>query len=219
MLQDVIVDKITGGIMEQLILASASPRRTELLNQAGIPHRVVSGNVDESTVPLNGNPAENVVRLAVLKAMSVAEKCDRGLVLGADTVVVLDGTIFGKPADSRDAFEMLSRLSGREHSVITGIAIVDAASSEIRTSYEETKVKFKNLSDELIHAYIKTGEPFDKAGAYAVQGRGALLVEKITGSYDNVVGLPLNKVAELLEEFGINVSTVWEDGLIRVSSK
>ena len=190
--------------MEPIILASASPRRRELLSQAGIPFEVLPGNVEEDLARLGGSPAEKAMQLACEKAGSVADGCAKGLVLGADTIVVVDGSIFGKPSDEADARRMLKELSGREHSVITGLALIDTRSGESRTCYEETTVRFARLADNEIDAYIRTGEPFDKAGAYAVQGRGALLVEGIEGCYSNVVGLPLMRLRRLLEEFGLN---------------
>jgi septum formation protein len=191
--------------MDAIILASSSPRRRELLNQAGIPHTVVPGGVDESSVELFGTPGQKAEQLAYAKAKDVAERVGTGLVLGADTIVVVDGEIFGKPADAEDARSMLQSLSGREHYVITGIALIDTASGNVKISHETTKVKFSILSDDEIQAYIDTGEPVDKAGAYAVQGRGALLVESLSGCYSNVVGLPLNRLSKMLKEFGLKV--------------
>lgn len=191
--------------MDAIILASSSPRRRELLSQAGIPYTVKPGNVDEEKVKFSGTPEQKAEHLAYTKAMDVAKNIDRGLVLGADTIVVCDGEIFGKPIDESDALRMLESLSGREHFVITGLALVDAASGKVKKGYETTKVKFSSLTAEEIQAYIKTGEPFGKAGAYAVQGRGALLVEGLNGCYSNVVGLPLKKLDNMLKEFGIRV--------------
>ncbi len=196
--------------MDHIILASASPRRTDLLTQAGILHKVVPGSLDEDNVLLEGKPEENAIKLAYLKASEVSAGLDSGLVLGADTIVVLDDVTYGKPRSSEDAFEMLSSLSGRCHSVITGIAVVDAGSGLYKTAYESTRVKFLQLTEDEIQTYIATGEPFGKAGAYAVQGRGALFVEGVEGSYDNVVGLPLMKLRKLLEEFGISLNDLWE---------
>ena len=192
-------------LMDAIILASSSPRRRELLSQAGIPFTVIPGDVDEGKVELSGTPQQKAEHLAYLKALDVAKKVDKGLVLGADTIVVCDGELFGKPSDELDARRMLESLSGREHLVITGIAIIDAESGTVKKGYETTKVKFSELSGEEIAAYIKTGEPFDKAGAYAVQGRGALLVESLEGCYSNVVGLPLKRLNKILQEFGIKV--------------
>lgn len=199
--------KNTGSVihsMEPLILASASPRRRELLSQAGIPFTVRPGNVDEDLSQLEGGPADKAKQLAYRKAAEIAGGTREGLVLGADTIVVVDDVIFGKPADEADAFRMLRELSGREHSVITGLALIDPASGRGRTGHEETRVRFASLSDSDINAYIRTGEPFDKAGAYALQGRGALLVEGIEGCYSNVVGLPIMRLRKMLAEFGFD---------------
>lgn len=191
--------------MDAIILASSSPRRRELLVQAGIPFTVMPGEVDESKVELFGTPEQKAEHLAYVKALDVAQKVDKGLVLGADTIVVCDGELFGKPIDKEDAQRMLESLSGREHMVITGIALIDASNGTVKKGVETTKVKFSTLTKDEILAYIKTGEPFGKAGAYAVQERGALLVEGLNGCYSNVVGLPLKKLGKLLLEFGIKV--------------
>ncbi len=191
--------------MNAIILASSSPRRRELLSQAGIPFTVIPGEVDEEKTELSGTPGQKAEHLAYLKAQDVAKNMDKGIVLGADTIVVCNEEIFGKPADEKDAQRMLESLSGREHFVITGIALIDAASGAVKMGYETTIVKFSLLTAEEIQAYIKTGEPFDKAGAYGVQGRGALLVEGLNGCYSNIVGLPLKKLDNMLKEFGIKV--------------
>ncbi|NTV88960.1 MAG: septum formation inhibitor Maf [Clostridiales bacterium] len=196
--------------MDQIILASSSPRRTDLLAQAGIPHRVSPGTLVEEEVELDGNPEENAIRLAYLKAADVAAGLMSGLVLGADTVVVLDGTVYGKPKNGEAAFDMLSKLSGRSHSVITGIALYNAADGSCKTAHEVTTVRFAKLSEKEIRAYMATGEPFDKAGAYAIQGKGALLVESVEGSFDNVVGLPLMALRKLLMESGFSLEEIWE---------
>lgn len=191
--------------MDAIILASSSPRRRELLNQAGIPFTLMPGQVDEAKVELSGTPEEKAEHLAYIKALDVVKNVDKGLVLGADTIVVYEDELFGKPADERDALRMLKGLSGHEHRVITGIALIDAESGTVKKGHETTKVRFSTLTVEEIQAYIRTGEPFDKAGAYAVQGRGALFVESLNGCYSNVVGLPLKKLGNMLQEFGIKV--------------
>jgi septum formation protein len=191
--------------MEELILASASPRRKELLQQVRIPFVIQPSEVDETIVVLEGSPAEKAERLAHTKAVDVAARNGKGLVLGADTIVELDHIIYGKPADSEDAFRMLSKLSGRQHSVITGIAVIDCSTGICRIAHEITRVTFAKLAEKEINAYIATGEPFGKAGAYAIQGFGALLVEGISGCYANVVGLPIMRLRKVLEEFGISV--------------
>lgn len=180
-----------------LILASASPRRRELLQQAGVVFSVVPSNADEDI--LTGEaPAEYVLRVAAAKAEDVANKHQGHWVLGADTIVVVDDKILGKPKDTADGHRMLRLLSGRVHQVMTAFILLDPNGQEYRRQIIATTVTFKPLSDEQIQAYLATGEPFDKAGAYAVQGIGAVLVEKVEGSYANVVGLPIDEVLEVL---------------------
>lgn len=185
----------------RLILASASPRREALLRQVGLEFEVAPSYAEER-VPEGLPPRELAERLAMEKARLVAAQRTQGLVIGADTVVVLDGQILGKPTGPEDAREMLRRLSGRKHQVTTGIAVVDAATGESRGDSVTTTVAFAPLSEQTIARYVSTGEPLDKAGAYAIQGHGALLIEGISGCYYNVVGLPLRRLAELLGEFG-----------------
>jgi septum formation protein len=163
--------------MPTIVLASASPRRRELLTQVGIPFRVVPGDIDENNADLSGTPEQKAERLAYMKAKDVASGLDDGLVIGADTIVVCGDEIFGKPADENDARRMLMKLGGREHQVITGIAVVDASSGKARTGHEVTRVRFAELTDREIEYYISSGEPFDKAGAYAIQGRAAICRE------------------------------------------
>jgi septum formation protein len=191
--------------MPTIVLASASPRRRELLTQVGIPFRVVPGDIDENNADLSGTPEQKAERLAYMKAKDVASGLDDGLVIGADTIVVCGDEIFGKPADENDARRMLMKLGGREHQVITGIAVVDASSGKARTGHEVTRVRFAELTDREIEYYISSGEPFDKAGAYAIQGRAAIFVESLDGCYSNVVGLPLSRLYCLLKDFGVSV--------------
>jgi len=175
---------------DELILASASPRRAELLRQIGIPFRQVVSGVDEDLHD-PADPDEHVRELSRRKAEDVAGRLGSGIVLGADTVVVLDEHILGKPADAREAGEMLAMLSGRTHKVYTGLALIDAARKTTVSHVEVTEVTFRELSDDEIADYVATGEPMDKAGAYGIQGKGSLLVSGIKGCYFNVVGLPL----------------------------
>lgn len=189
---------------KKLILASASPRRKHLLLQLGLDFTVDPSGSEES-IRVDLPPNLIAVTLAENKAKDVARRHKDGLILGADTIVVIDGLILGKPRDKGQAVEMLSRLSGRWHSVYTGIALIDAKTGRQIKDYEESKVKFKNLSQREIENYINTGESLDKAGAYGIQGKGSLLVEKIEGCYYNIVGLPLFKLNTLLEEFGIEI--------------
>jgi septum formation protein len=185
-----------------LILASESPRRAELLRQVAIPFRIVPPAVSEE---LSGrsSPEEMVALLALRKARAVSDQLPEGYVLGADTVVLHDETVLGKPVDPEDAVRMLRLLSGGRHSVLTGLALVNAATGYLLERLSLTQVWVKTLADSEIRAYIATGEPFDKAGAYGIQGKGALLVEKIEGCYFNVVGLPLSLLNEMITEMNI----------------
>ena len=183
--------------MAELILASGSPRRKELLETAGLDFKVIVADVDER-IPDGATPQEAVKALALQKAQAVAKDYEKSIVIGADTVVVCDGEILGKPKNEDDAFNMLRSLSGRTHSVCTGVALIN--DTEIRNFCEVTEVEFYNLSDDEIKAYIKTGEPMDKAGAYGIQGKGCVLVKQIVGDYFNVVGLPVSKVYRELSD-------------------
>jgi len=186
---------------KRIVLASASPRRSELLESAGIIFSVVPADISEEPLP-GEYPAAHVLRLATEKALAVAETVDGELYIGADTVVVCDDEIMGKPADAADARRMLSTLSGRSHDVITGFAIHDRTVNTTQAEVVRTRVFFKPLTEEEIEAYIATGCPFDKAGAYAIQGGAAYMVRGIEGSYTNVVGLPLCEVVEVLRQAG-----------------
>jgi len=185
-----------------LILASGSPRRRALLDLLGVPFRVVPSEVEEKLSPKE-RPADFVRRLALRKAGEVARDNPDAWTLGADTIVVLDGEVLGKPADEADALAMLVKLSGREHIVYTGVALVHRESGYAKSGCETTRVTFRAFSAEEAQAYVKTGEPMDKAGAYGAQAVGTLLIEKIEGSYTNVVGLPLTMVIDLLDEAGL----------------
>ena len=165
---------------------------------------MVSSDVDEI---LEGAPfGESVAALALTKARAVAGRVGNGVVLGADTVVVIDGVALGKPADADEAKSMLLRLRGRAHDVITGVAVVDAGTGLAEAMAVVTRVVMADVGDDVIEAYVGSGEPLDKAGAYAIQGRGAALVAGVVGSYSNVVGLPLAATARLLRRFGVEVS-------------
>ncbi|MGN1329661.1 MAG: Maf family protein [Eubacterium sp.] len=176
-----------------IILASKSPRRKELLSIITEDFVIKTANVDE-TLPESISPDKAVEYLSKIKAEPFKNKKDT--VIGADTVVAIDGKILGKPKDKADAFSMLRILSGKEHSVFTGVTVIK--NNKSKTFSVETRVKFFELTDEEINTYISTGEPFDKAGAYGIQGKGSLLVEKIDGDYFNVVGLPVSKLAKAL---------------------
>jgi septum formation protein len=177
------------------VLASQSPRRVELLTAAGIPFDVIPVDVDESTRPLE-TPDAYVIRVARAKAGSAAARTTARPILAADTIVAIDDLVLGKPRDDRDAARMLERLSGRVHLVITGVVLL--TDGAIRTDVETTHVEFLELSPAEIDWYVATGEPRDKAGAYAVQGLGSRFVRRIEGSYSNVVGLPIATVYALL---------------------
>ena len=184
-----------------LILASASPRRRELLTTLELPFSVMPAHIDERHHAAEP-PEAYVVRLARTKAEQLAEQFPSAWVLGADTVVVLDQHILGKPADAAAARDMLSRLSGREHTVMTGIAVVHHNRSMAQYDVVSTRVRFHTLHAADIEAHIATGEPFDKAGAYAVQGIGGQFVAALEGCYNNVVGLPLERTLALLRSSG-----------------
>jgi septum formation protein len=187
----------------KIVLASASPRRRELLAQVGLSAQVVPADVDETVLP-GETPADHVVRLSEAKAAAVAGRPEVGgrWFIGSDTVVVRDGTILGKPADAEEAAAMLRSLSGRSHEVVSGYAVHDRSSGRSLNGAVVTRVWFKPLTEQEIAGYLATGEPFDKAGAYAIQGLGAFMVPRIEGSYPNVVGLPLCEVIAALEELG-----------------
>ena len=185
-----------------LILASKSPRRRYLLEQAGLAFRVVPSNIDESSVTVS-SPADYVRRLSEAKANDVARQYPDKWVIGADTIVLNADVILGKPASQSEARTMLKTLSGRTHQVLTGYAICCLARQHLFSETIKTDVLFKNLTDAEIEWYIQTREPFDKAGAYAIQGLGTFLVKSINGSYTNVVGLPVCEVLEFLINKGI----------------
>lgn len=188
--------------LPKLILASASPRRAEILRSVGWAFEKQIADIDETELP-NENPADYVQRLAREKALAVAGKNTNALILGADTTVVIEKQIIGKPIDFADARRMLRMLSGSWHEVLTGIALVKTADGNLETKVDlqRTRVKFAELSDEAIEFLVEHGAPLDKAGAYAVQAQAALFIERIEGDYWNVVGLPVNLVFRLLKSF------------------
>ena len=188
----------------RIILASNSPRRRDLLRQIGLEFTVDPADVDERR--LTGESAEVfAVRVALDKAHVAADRAGEGLVIAADTIVVLGDAVMGKPQQASDAVRMLTALSGREHQVLTGLAVIDATTGKSMTGLARTSVLFRRLSTREIEAYVATGEPLDKAGAYGIQEKGALFVESITGCYYNVVGLPISLLGEMLTNFGIDV--------------
>ncbi len=186
----------------KLILASASPRRAEILRSAGLQFTVLSSAVDETPMP-SEVPQDLVRRLALAKAELVAARAlGPAIVIAADTLVVLEGAILGKPRTSEDARQMLAKLSGRTHSVMTGVALIRLPDAERREFIETTQVHFASVSNEEIVKYLASGEPFDKAGAYAIQGLGGRFVPRIDGCYFNVVGLPLARLYHELSLLG-----------------
>ncbi len=192
----------------KLILASASPRRAELLRQVGMSFDFVIPDICEQ-VEGQLAPEELVCLLARRKAEAIAHKIDRGLVLAADTLVHYRGLMLGKPADAEEAARMLQLLSGDHHEVITALYLIDAATGRIESGLSTTKVWMKELTAQEIAAYLATGEPYDKAGAYGIQGFAALFISRIEGCYFNVVGLPLSLLQELLNNMHF---TTWLNG-------
>jgi septum formation protein len=196
---------VTAPDGPRLVLVSTSPRRNALLTEAGIPFDAVAPRDVAEDFPRGEPPRETVTRHALAKAQSVAADYPGRILLGADTIVVLEGAVFGKPADEDEARAVLAYLQGRTHTVFTGLAVVDVAGGREITDAEATDVTMRPLVSEEINAYVATGEPLDKAGAYAIQGRGALLVERVDGDYFNVVGLPLYRLSKMLASFGYDV--------------
>jgi septum formation protein len=184
----------------RVVLASASPRRRDLLNLIGIAHEVRPANIDETMRPREA-PRRYAERLAREKASAIATRDPDLITIGADTVVVINRKVLGKPADANDAARMLRMLSGREHTVITAVAV--SRGRKLRSAIEEVRVKFRRLRDEEIDAYIAMGEPMDKAGAYGIQGYGATIVERIEGDYFAVMGLPLVRLVGLMRDVGV----------------
>ena len=184
-----------------VILASASPRRKELLSLIFRSFHVIPSEFDEDVLSHIADPVEAVVKSSIGKAEDIAAKYPESMIIAADTVVVVDQEILGKPKDTEDAVRMLRLLNNRTHQVYTGIAV--AKDGVLRSGYECTDVTFRKLDEDIIARYIASGEPMDKAGAYAIQGIGAVLIRSINGCYSNVVGLPLYKLSTMLEEFGV----------------
>jgi nucleoside triphosphate pyrophosphatase len=186
----------------RVVLASASPRRHELLGMIGIAHEVDPADIDES-VRAGESDTDYALRLATEKGVAVAARHPDALVIAADTVVVVDGRIFGKPVDGADACRMLRVLSGRTHVVHTAVAVVRDAGRRVESEVESTRVTFRELDDGEVAAYVATGEPMDKAGAYGIQGYGATIVERVEGDYFTVMGLALRQLVSLLERVGV----------------
>lgn len=188
----------------KLILASASPRRKELLNNLGLDFEVCPADIDESVLP-DEDVAAYPLRIAMKKALAVAAEKKDAVVLAADTAVIVDDEILGKPKSEAEAKTMLKKLSGREHVVITGIGLVDTGSGRTLSCAEQTIVYFHPLKETEIDAYLASGEPMDKAGAYGIQGLGALLIRRLEGDYFNVMGLPISKLYRLLQNLDVDI--------------
>ncbi len=190
--------------MKTIILASASPRRKELLERIGLRFEVEPSNYEED-IHSGLEPHELAQKISLKKALTVAGKHKNAIVIAADTFGVIDGQILDKPHTEEEARKMLAMINGKSHSVITGFSIIDTGKNKTVSRAVETKVYIRKLTPTEIDAYVRSKEPLDKAGAYAIQGLGAVIVERIEGDYFNVVGLPLSALAEALKEFGINI--------------
>jgi septum formation protein len=195
----------------RLILASRSPRRYELLKQMGIDFEVIPSRVEEENLVQNESPRDHVLRLSDAKALDVGRQYPNDWVIGADTIVTINGVILGKPKTPEEALVMLGRLSGQEHQVLSGIAVRHLSKEKAHREAIQTAVKMKTLNQDEMKWYIGTGEPFDKAGSYAIQGIGSFMIEAIQGSYTNVVGLPLCELIQMLERLG--TVTISERGI------
>lgn len=197
----------------ELVLASASERRKDLLKRLTNNFKIEVSNFDENTVSFNSSPEQYVMSIAEGKALSIGACIKKdAVVIGCDTAVFMDGKVLGKPLNKANAFEMLRYLSGHTHQVYSGIVLYNTFSKEMMRDFVKTDVTFSEIDDDLIVKYIETGEPLDKAGAYGIQGLGGIFVEKINGCYYNVVGLPLNKLNNMLRRMGVNLlkgSAVW----------
>lgn len=189
-----------------MILASASPRRKEILENFGFSFKTIVKNIDETSDKTRAE--EKILEIAEKKARATAIDFPDKNILGADTVVVVDGKILGKPKDEKEAFSMLKSLSGRSHEVITAFSFININKNISYSDYEITKVYFKNLTDDEINWYINTKEPMDKAGAYGIQGKGAFFVEKIEGDFFSVMGFPLGKFVRFLNKTGFNLNNL-----------
>jgi len=192
------------GSESRIILASGSPRRRELLEKIGIEDFTVLADTSEEVITPGLSPEEQVIKLSLQKALNVAKKCNKNdIILAADTIVYLDSKPLGKPESYTDAISMLEELSGRKHSVYTGVTLL--RDDKVISHAERTDVSFREVSGSEIEAYVKTGEPMDKAGSYAAQGRASIFIERIEGDFFNVMGLPLCKVSQMLKEFEVRL--------------
>ena len=192
----------------KLILASQSPRRKQILTRLNIPFGIIVSDVDESIFSSDGSPAGYAQELASIKCEDVSRNYTDYLVVGADTIVILDGNIMGKPSDKQDAMNMLQILSGDTHEVITAISIQYVQKNIIHTFFESTNVTFRQIPESHILTYVDSESPYDKAGSYGIQDWSAIFVEKINGCYDNVVGFPLSRFVFELKKIGINLNEI-----------
>lgn len=195
--------------MKKIILASKSPRRKQLLKSIKLKFEVVVSNLNEDLI-VEKNPKKLVEKISKQKAKTVAKKHKNAIIIAADTIVVLDGGIIGKPGSKKEAIEILKKLSNRSHEVITGFTVLDSKTKKIVTKSVVSKVYFKKLTEKEILVYVETGEPMDKAGAYGVQDRAGAFIEKIEGDFFNVVGLPIFNVCKALLKFDINIISHWK---------
>ncbi len=211
--------QMEADVYDKLVLASGSPRRKELLGMLNLPFEVIPSQFDERSIPASPT-GEYVEKLAYHKAADIAKHCENKLVLGADTVVILDDQVLGKPSDEAAAFQMLNRLQDNQHIVLTGMALIHTDVWKLANAQRQAedtlegvtlkhtvnKVYFKPMSEDEIWAYIKTGEPMDKAGAYGVQGMGSFFIERIEGDFYSVMGLPLHLLYQLLKQINLHGS-------------
>ncbi len=190
----------------RIILASASARRKELLERLVENFEIIKSEFDENSIEFQGEIGEYAVKLAKGKAYDVLQNInDESIIIASDTLVFLDGDVLGKPKDKQDAYKMLRNLSGKTHQVCTGVTLINSKTNKLMSDYVITNVKFSAITDEDITKYINSGEPFDKAGSYGIQGLGGVFVEKIDGCYYNVVGLPINRLKSMLIGMGVNL--------------
>ncbi|MCL4353907.1 Maf family protein [Patescibacteria group bacterium] len=195
--------------MRKIVLASKSPRRKEILERAGFKFEIKVSEFNESSVSQE-NPVEFAEKVSKEKAKTVAAQYEDAIVIAADTIIVVDGDIIEKPRSPKHAKEILQKLSGRDHVVITGFTIMDSKAKVLTTRSVQSKVFFREISEEEIDAYVETGEPMDKAGAYGVQEKAGIFLERVEDDFFNVVGLPILAVTEELKKFGIIISDFWE---------
>lgn len=188
----------------KFILASKSPRRVEILKNIGVDFDIIPSDVDED-IPLDGTIVEYVEKLAKLKGEDIGSKVSGSVIISSDTIVVLDGRILTKPLDREDGFNTLKLLSGRIHHVYTSVSIIDQVGGRSIVDHIKTAVQFKDLSDNEIDWYLDTGEPFDKAGSYGIQGKGARFVKRIDGCFFSVMGFPVEKFVEMMDSIGIKI--------------